>query len=132
MKCLSGSYLYDMQLNWIHYSLACLFFLFGIVQYNDPDFYIWIPAYFIIGLVPILYARYAFPENIVILLLLIYLVWLGFYLPDIIEWIDKGMPTITGSMKAESPFIELAREFFGLLLGVITMACYLYLFKKKK
>lgn len=121
-----------MRLNWIHYSLAFMFFLFGIVQYNDPDFFIWIPAYFIIGFVPILYARYAFPENIVIILLVIYVIWLGFYLPDIIDWIDKGMPTITGSMKAESPFIELAREFFGLLLGVITLGWYLYLFKKKK
>jgi hypothetical protein len=120
-----------MRKNWIHYSIATIFFLFGIVQYNDPDFYKWLPAYFIIASVPIMYAKYAFPEKTVIALTVIWAIWLGFYIPDIMEWFNQGMPSITGSMKAESPFIELAREFFGLLLCFVTLIFYLILFKKR-
>jgi hypothetical protein len=37
-------------------------------------------------------------------------------LPDFINWVKMGAPTITGSMKAESPFVELTREFLGLVI----------------
>jgi hypothetical protein len=40
------------------------------------------------------------------------------------------MPSITASMKAESPYIELSREFFGLLLCAI--AALYYLIKAKR
>ena len=36
--------------------------------------------------------------------------------PPFAQWIASGMPSITGEMKATSPHIEIAREFFGLLV----------------
>jgi hypothetical protein len=120
-----------MQKNWIHYTLAALFFLFGLVQYNDPDFYIWMPAYFIVASIPFAYAKYFFPEKSVIMLLVVWLIWLGSYLPEIIDWFKQGRPSIWESMQAESPYIELIREFFGLLLSAITFASYLIFFKKR-
>ena len=53
-----------------------------------------------------------------------YGLWMLTYSPDILDWINKGLPSITGSMKAESPFIEFVREFFGLLLCLLTCLYY--------
>ncbi|MEL6134796.1 MAG: transmembrane 220 family protein, partial [Bacteroidota bacterium] len=43
---------------------------------------------------------------------------LGFYVPEVFEWVQAGMPSITGKMKAESQYIEWMREFLGLFLCV--------------
>ena len=40
-------------------------------------------------------------------------------LPEFLMWVNLGMPDITGEMKATSPYIESAREFFGLVLCII-------------
>jgi hypothetical protein len=120
-----------MQKNWIHYTLAAIFFLFGLVQYNDPDFYIWMPAYFIVASIPFAYAKYAFPEKSVMILLVVWLLWLVSYLPEITDWFRQGSPSILGGMKAESPYIELVREFFGLLISAATFASYLIFSKKR-
>ena len=53
------------------------------------------------------------------------------YIPDFIEWISGGMKSITGSMKAESPHIEMIREFFGLVLCVSLLLVF-YLKSRKK
>ena len=46
------------------------------------------------------------------------------YLPAMLKWVGEGMPTITGSMQAESPHIELIREFFGLMLSTVVLGYY--------
>jgi len=43
------------------------------------------------------------------------------YLPDFITWLNTGMASITDSMKAASPYIELVREFLGLVLVFFTL-----------
>jgi hypothetical protein len=42
-------------------------------------------------------------------------------LPGFINWLRMGMPTITGSMKAEEEHIEVVREFLGLFLALLAM-----------
>jgi len=54
-----------------------------------------------------------------------YFLGMCLYIPDVISWVSKGTPTIAGSMKAESPFIEFVREFFG--LGICLAATTWYL-----
>jgi len=49
--------------------------------------------------------------------MLICVVWMGTLVPEFINWIEMGMPTITGQMKATEPQIELTREFLGLFLA---------------
>jgi hypothetical protein len=51
------------------------------------------------------------------------------YIPDIIDWINGGMDNIAGSMKAEEPHIELAREFFGIVICLSVIV--IYYFKNK-
>jgi len=56
---------------------------------------------------------------------ILYGVWMTSYTPELMDWLNEGMPSITGSMQAESPFIEFVREFFGLALCFVTSYVYL-------
>lgn len=96
--------------------LALLFLLFAYFQYNDPDPWLWIGIYLLVAGICgfAAFGRYNHWLTLATLIgLSIY--WL-ILLPDFISWFSEGMPTITGSMKAESPHIELVREFLGLLI----------------
>lgn len=115
-----------------HYILAFVFITFGLVQYNDPDFYIWGPLYIAVATVPILYAHDKLPRPFHVFLTLGIGIWMVTYVPDLIDWIKGGMDSIAESMKAESPHIELTREFFGLLLCYLLLITYYFLDKKRK
>jgi len=107
-----------------HLFLTVVFIIFAGVQYNDPDFYIWVPVYLAIAYLPFtkllgrpnpLFARVAG---------LVLLIWIISYFPAMMKWINDGMPTITGTMKAESPHIELIREVLGLFICLIVSFFY--------
>lgn len=101
--------------------LALLFFLFALVQYNDPDPVGWILIYgFVAGVCA--FAAFGRWNRIVILAGMgITLVWVLSLVPAFLAWVRMGMPTITGSMKAEAPHIELMREFSGLFLCLVVL-----------
>ncbi len=119
-------------MKFIHLILSIIFLSFAIVQWNDPDSFIWILVYLIISLIAFMavWSRYFYWFNLVFSLIL--LLSLLFYIPDIVNWFEDGMPNIASSMKASSPYIELVREFFGLLISLLTMSFYLALSKKKR
>lgn len=116
----------------VHLVLSVLFLVFALVQWNDPDALIWILVYLMIAAIAFLAFKghYYFWFCLVITITL--LVSSSFYAPDLIEWINDDMPNIADSMKASSPYIELVREFFGLLTALLTMTFYLVISKKKK
>ena len=119
-----------------NYSFAIIFLIFAALQYNDPDPFLWIPIYLyptflcfqaarnkkvlkelyqigFIGFVP--YAIYKmFDEN------------------GLIDWIKyHNAGNIASTMKAETPWVEESREFFGLAIILIVMAInYKKTFKK--
>ncbi len=101
----------------LHVIVSLVFIWFAYVQINDPDPVLWIAIYLGISLVAVLQmlGRPLFYISLVGLVLclggMIYLI------PDFIVWVKDGMPTITGSMKAESKYIELVREFLGLTIA---------------
>lgn len=106
----------------IHKIIVALYILCAAVQYNDPDFYIWIPLYLIPATVAIAYDRGWRNSKFLLGICIFFGLCMLLYIPDVISWFKDGTPSITGSMKAESPFIEFVREFFGLgicLAGVI-------------
>ena len=109
-----------------NYVIAGLFFLFALVQLNDPDPYFWVALYSYIGMVSII--RNFRPIRKVILLagMAVCLIELFLILPEFLNWVELGMPTITGSMKAEEPHIEFTREFLGLLIGLGTLVFYYF------
>ena len=109
--------------------LGILFFLFAIVQYNDPDPWLWIGLYSLVAIISLLAARGQYISWLILGGLAICLIWLFMLLPDFVNWIKEGMPSITGSMKAEEPHIELTREFLGL---VICMAALIFHWVKSR
>ena len=113
-----------------HIILSSIFFLFAAFQYNDPDFYIWIPIYLIVAIAIFLYGRGKYHIRAFQVLLVIYILGMVSYYPDVISWIKDGTPSIASSMKAESPFIEFIREFFGLGICALALGYYAYLAHK--
>jgi hypothetical protein len=51
--------------------------------------------------------------------------------PGFWDWMVNGMASITSTMKAESPYIEVVREFLGLGIGLIFLIFLLIDFKKQ-
>lgn len=101
--------------------LSILFVLFAVVQLNDVDPWAWVAFYTYIALLFGLAAVGKYHKYATIGGLAIIVIWMATLLPDFINWLNMGMPTITGTMKAESPHVELTREFLGLLIAGIAV-----------
>lgn len=112
-----------------------VFIVFAALQYNDYDPYIWIPIY---GAAAILCwlafkNRYHPKVNMVFIILLsVYAIYKVFDNNGLIDWVvSHHAENIAETMKAEKPWIEESREFFGLLIVIIIMAAdYLYARRK--
>lgn len=113
-------------------TIASLFILFAIVQYNDPDPWLWIALYLAVAISSGLTAIDRYNRWLAGATLAASLVWMGFLLPDFIHWIQMGAPSIVGSMKAEAPHIELTREFLGLMLCAIAQGVQIWWFWRNK
>ena len=117
---------------WTHYIVILIFIIFGVIQFNDPDFWLWTPIYWVISIVAFLFIRGWLKPNVILVLIAAYTLFTISYVPDIIDWIQGGMDNIAGSMKAEEPHIELTREFFGLVICLIPLISYYFKLKSKK
>ena len=112
-----------------------LFVLFAVLQYNHPDPYIWIPIY-LFGAY-ICWIGYKGTMHFVPLIagLVVYIAYaIYLFVADdgVLSWIrDHNAENIAGTMKAETPWIEDSREFFGLviLIAVLTIN---YLYYKRR
>ena len=113
-------------------NIAVIFLLFAVVQINDGDAVKWVPPYLLITYVA--FNSYRGRHFLIgsAALLIFYLIWMSTYLPHMRSWISDGLPSITESMKADSPFIELSREFFGLLLCALASFYYLLIAKRNR
>lgn len=99
----------------------CLAFAaFAYVNFNDPDAWLWVAIYLFASVLcglaafhkyyPILYL-------VAIVFYLLYAVRLFFVKDGVKDWILKYRhPSLVESMQATKPYIEQAREFFGLLI----------------
>lgn len=112
--------------------LSILFLLFAIVQYNDPDPWVWIGIYSFMALISGLAAVNIYPSWILRGGILGCLIGLAILLPGFIDWLSTGAESITQSMKAEKPHIELTREFLGLLICAITLGFLLWQGERNK
>ena len=101
--------------------LALLFFVSAAVQFNDPDPLFWICLYGVTGMIAV-FAAFEKYNPWVILLAMAVCAFEGFRLfPGFWSWLNDGMPSITGAMQAESPYIEMVREFLGLLIALAAL-----------
>ena len=102
-------------------SLFCVsFILFAYVNLNDQDSWLWVPIYLIAAAccgLAVFGFYYPTVYLIAISFYLIYAVYLFFDKDGVKDWISVyGRPSLVESMQANKPYIEKAREFFGLLI----------------
>jgi len=119
-----------------------LFFCFVFIasaalQYNDPDPYLWMPIYLYAALLCWLAFRnklYPKAYLIGIVLYAIYAVYKVFDKNGLLDWINEHhAENIAETMKAEKPWIEETREFFGLVILIIVLLInYIYAKRKTK
>jgi hypothetical protein len=101
-----------------------IFLVFAFWQLNDPDPARWIAIYLGVSVSALLLLLKKYFPVLPLAGAIVCLAGLLYLSPDFISWIREGMPTITGQMKAESPHIELVREFLG--FSIAGIAYYLY------
>jgi len=96
--------------------IGLIFTVFGLLQWNDSDAFIWMFLYLGVGICWFWNIRDKPPRWLSVPLLVFTLGWSMWLVPDLLHWLQMGAPSITSSMKAEAPHIELVREFGGLML----------------
>lgn len=106
--------------------IFCLLFVFSAaLQYNDPDPYIWIPIYMYGAVLCWLAFRNRYYPKAYLIGIIIYLVYaigLFFWKNGVLDWVTKhNAEDIAATMKAEKPWIEETREFFGLMILIIVL-----------
>lgn len=112
-----------------------LFIIAAILQYNDPDPFIWVSIY--------LYATYlcykAFQKiyypvlyGIGLAAYTVYAIILFFDKTGVLNWrSEHHAESIVQTMQATKPWIEETREFFGLLILIIVLLINMIWFKRK-
>ena len=102
-----------------------IFILFAVVQYNDPDPYLWVPIYLFPAVLCFLAAREKFYKNAYTGGFIFYSLYAIYKLLDhngVIDWLRfHNAANIAATMKAEQPWIEESREFFGLAIILIVL-----------
>jgi hypothetical protein len=105
---------------------SILFVLFALLQYNDPDPYLWIPIYLYAAILCWLsYKGKNYPKAYLlgILCYSVYAAYLIFTHDGVIDWYAQhNAENLVQTMKAEKPWIEDTREFGGLLILIVALS----------
>lgn len=124
-----------MVLKLFNIFFCIVFILFAAVQYNDPDPYIWIPIYLYTAILCWLAFRNKYFPGAYLLGVAVYAIYAVYKFFDqngVWDWMTKHhAANIAGTMKAEQPWIEETREFFGLVI-LIAVLLIDYLYSKRK
>jgi hypothetical protein len=116
----------------------CLVFIAcAVLQYNDPDPYLWMPIYLYTALLCWLAFRNKFYPGAYLLGIVLYTIYAVYKIFDkngLLDWINKhDAENIAATMKAENPWVEESREFFGLVILIIVLLInYIYVKRRKK
>ena len=126
-----------MVLKLFNIFFCVVFILFAAVQYNDPDPYVWMPIYLYAAVLCWLAFRNKFFPRAYLIGIAIYAVYAIYKFFDqngVWDWMTKhDAANIAGTMKAEKPWIEETREFFGLvILIVVLLIDYFYAKRRAK
>ena len=114
-----------------------VFIFFAALQYNDPDPYVWMPIYLYTAILCWLAFRNKYFPGAYLLGIAVYAVYATYKFFDengVWDWMTKHhAANIANTMKAEQPWIEETREFFGLvILIVVLLIDYFYVKRKRK
>ncbi len=101
--------------------LTALFLFSAALQYNDPDPLLWIALYLSVAVICGFAAFKQYNRWAILLVMAACIYELSTLYPAFSQWIDDGMPSITESMKASSPHVELVREFLGVAISLAAL-----------
>lgn len=119
-------------MKYLHLLVGLIFLLFAYWQLNDPDWYIWLPAYVLVAVLAGWHTFAKPPKLFLLATISGFVLWGLIRIPDLVDWISRGTPSIVEEMKAESPHIELTREFLGIGVCLIVLGIYNFAFHRKK
>lgn len=115
---------------------AILFFISALLQVNDTDYIVWIALYMYAAVLCFLAIKgkiFFLPSIIGIIVYSIYAIFLVITKNGVADWITiYNAESVTATMKAEKPWIENAREFFGLILMIFALGMNLFFYCKEK
>jgi hypothetical protein len=114
-----------------------LFIVFAALQYNDPDPYLWVPIYMYTAVLCWLAARQRYFIKAYLFGIVVYAIYAVYKIFDtngLLDWFKlHHAENIAETMKAEKPWIEESREFFGLVILIIVLVInYFAAIKKRK
>lgn len=102
-----------------------LFTFSAAFQYNDDDFYIWIPIYLYGATLCFFALKRKYNKILYIIGFAVYFSYAFFLILSkngVLVWLKEHQAeNIVQSMKAVKPWIEETREFFGLLLLIFAL-----------
>ena len=111
-----------------------VFIVFAALQYNDPDPYLWIPIYLFAAFLCWKAAKRIFHPIMTIVGIAFftgYAIYKVFDPNGLIDWVNiHHAENIAETMKAEKPWVEESREFFGLVI-IISVLVINYFYGKK-
>jgi hypothetical protein len=113
-----------------------IFIVCAALQYNDPDPYLWMPIYLYgVILCWLAFRKKFYPKAYLagIIVFAFYAVYKVFDKNGLLDWINEhNAENIAETMKAEKPWIEESREFFGLvILIVVLLINYVYVKRRR-
>lgn len=104
------------------------------MQYNDPDPYLWIPIYLFAAFLCWKASKGIFHPMITltsIAFFTLYAIYKVFDQNGLIDWVNiHHAENIAETMKAEKPWVEESREFFGLVI-IISVLVTNYFYVRK-
>lgn len=107
-------------MKWVNIFLSIVFVLFAVLQYNDPDPYLWIPLYLIPAFLCWQASRAKHHQYLYIFVMftcVLFGAYLFFDKNGVLSWANEhAAESLVHSMKAEKPWIEASREFGGLII----------------
>ena len=111
-----------------------VFIVFAALQYNDPDPYLWIPIYLFAAFLCWKAAKRIFHPIMTIVGIAFftgYAIYKVFDPNGLIDWVNiHHAENIAETMKAEKPWVEESREFFGLVI-IISVLVINYFYGRK-
>lgn len=135
--CFKKAFLYVWPMKIINIIFCLVFVVSAVLQYNDPDPYVWIPIYLYGAVLCWLAFRgkfYPAAYLVGIIGFAGYALYFFFTENGVLDWISEhDAENIAASMQATKPWIEDTREFFGLLILIIALLVnFIYARKNQK
>lgn len=120
-----------------NFTFCILFIISAALQYNDPDPWVWMPLYLYGAVLCWLTFRSKYYPLAYLAGIAVYAVYALYKLLErdgAWDWLTKhDAANIAATMKAETPWIEDTREFFGLaILIAVLLIDYIYAKRKVK